>query len=307
MKSLSKVLFLSFLITGITFAGSTSGFAFLDIPVSARAVAMGGAFTAMTDDANALYWNPAGIASIDEPVITTSYSNYLMDMQAGFLGWVNPRENDVIGVSLNYFYGGSFIRTTLSEPQGTGDEFSSNNIAIAGSYSKMIFPMFSAGITGRFVYSTIDTYSGTAALLDFGTIYQPGFFEDLTLGLAIRNVGLQTKAFYQENDPMPTEIGLGATCKLLNGSLLASADFIYPFQSDIDFALGVEYSPIESLALRAGGNLHDKDASEAADGGFTDAMSFGLGTKWQQFGVDYAFKPFADLGNIHRISLEMIL
>ena len=34
---------------------------FLKVPVGARAVGMGGAFTAVADDATAIWWNPAGM------------------------------------------------------------------------------------------------------------------------------------------------------------------------------------------------------------------------------------------------------
>src|SRR5580765_5752550 len=34
---------------------------FLKIPVGARAIGMGGAFTAISDDATSPYWNPAGM------------------------------------------------------------------------------------------------------------------------------------------------------------------------------------------------------------------------------------------------------
>jgi len=38
---------------------------FLQIPVGARAVAMGGAFVSVANDATALYWNAAGIVELE--------------------------------------------------------------------------------------------------------------------------------------------------------------------------------------------------------------------------------------------------
>lgn len=295
------------LLAGLVHAGTTAGFAFLDVPVGARAVAMGGAFTAIPGDPGGLYWNPAALTTVPNSTITSSYTSYLMDMQAGFLGWVSPRGGDVIGVSANYFYGGSFIRTTMSEPQGTGEEFSSNNISVAGSYARVLSPGLSVGVTGRFVYSTIDTYSGNGALLDIGAIYELPSLEGAAVGLAVRNAGIQTKAFYQEKDPMPTEVAAGASYRMLGDKLLLSTDLTYPFNGDFNAAFGFEYSPMELLDVRAGTNLSDVDAAEAAGGGFVDAMAFGIGTGWRTIDLDYAFKPFADLGSIHRISLNVSL
>ena len=43
----------------VTKVGTTAA-KFLSVGVSARANAMGGAFTSVVNDASALYWNPAG-------------------------------------------------------------------------------------------------------------------------------------------------------------------------------------------------------------------------------------------------------
>ena len=47
----------------ITKTGTTAA-QFLKIGVDARGSAMGNAFTAMSGDISAMYWNPAGLASI---------------------------------------------------------------------------------------------------------------------------------------------------------------------------------------------------------------------------------------------------
>jgi len=285
-------------------SADTAGFAFLLVPTGARAVAMGGAFTAVPGDPMGLYWNPATLAGMQDQMFTSTYTGYLMDMQAGFAGWVDPSGDDIIGVSVNYFYGGSFTRTTMSSPTGNGEEFSTNSVALGGTYVHKFGPSLAVGATAKFAYSSIDTYSGNAFLVDVGAWYKPALF---SFGLAVRNAGIQTKAFYQENDPVPTTIAAGASSEFLDEKLLVAIDVSYPLQGDFDAALGLEYSPMEMLSIRAGGNLHDKDAADNAGGGIIDALAFGAGSNWDRFSLDYAFKPFADLGNIHRISLGITL
>lgn len=284
--------------------GNTAGFAFLQVPMGARAVAMGGAFTSIPGDPMGLYWNPATLAGIEGQTFTSTYTGYLMDMQSGFAGWANPTEDGLIGASVNYFYGGSFTRTTMSNPTGTGEEFSTNSVALGGTYVQSFGSNFAAGTTVKFVYSSIDTYSGNAFLVDLGAWYKPSL---VSFGLAVRNAGIQTKAFYQENDPVPTEIAAGASATFLQDKLLVAVDAVYPFNGDFNTAMGLEYSPMEMVAIRVGGNLHDKDAADNAGGGFLDALAFGGGTSWQRFSLDYAFKPFADLGSIHRFTIGIDL
>ncbi|MCK5133894.1 MAG: PorV/PorQ family protein [Candidatus Sabulitectum sp.] len=285
------------------FAEGTTGFTFLQVPAGARAVAMGGAFTAVPGDPISLYWNPAASATTTSSMLTTTYTSYMMDMQAGFAGWVNPRENDVIGVSLNYFFGGSFDRTTMEDPMGTGEQFTSNSMALAGTWAKLLTETISIGVTGRFIYSQIDSYNANGFSVDLGGMYSSSAVPGLTGALVVRNAGVQTKAFCRENDPMPTEIAAGVSQSLMNGNLLIAADATMPLEGDIDFAAGVEYKPVEMLALRTGWSLSAKETADNAGGGFVDAMGFGMGTQYNQFSLDYAWKPCADLGNTHRISL----
>jgi len=284
-------------------AGGTTGFTFLQVPAGARAVAMGGAFTAVPGDPISLYWNPAASARISDSKLTTTYTSYMMDMQAGFVGWVSPRESNVIGVSLNYFYGGEFDRTTMENPMGTGEQFSSNSMALAGTWAKGLTETISLGVTGRFIYSQIDSYNANGFSVDLGGMYCSSAIPGFTGALVLRNAGIQTKAFHTENDPMPTEVAAGVSQSLMDGNLLIAADATMPFEGDFNIAAGLEYKPIEMLALRTGWSLSAKDTADNAGGGFVDAMGFGMGTRYNQFSLDYAWKPFADLGNTHRISL----
>lgn len=283
-------------------AAQTSGFAFLRIPAGARAVAMGGAFTAVTGDPMSLHYNPAALSTNTISTLTTTYTNYMMDMHAGFLGWANPRENDAIGVSINYFYGGSFIRTTMENPTGTGEEFTSHSMAAAGSWSRLLSDKLRLGATGRLIYSEIDTYNAHAVAFDLGALLQPS--NHFTIGAAVRNAGVQTKAFYQENDPMPTELALGLCRTLLDDNLLIAADATAPLSGKFNAAIGIEYTLMPMFALRTGLSLNSWETAEEAGGTTLDAFSFGMGFNRGTLGADYAWKPAADLGDAHRLSLQ---
>ena len=58
----------------------TAGSQFLTLDIGARGIAMGGAYTAVTDDAYSLYWNPAGLAKIPRLSVATMYSMYVQDI-----------------------------------------------------------------------------------------------------------------------------------------------------------------------------------------------------------------------------------
>jgi hypothetical protein len=64
----SLILFCS---AAVSFAAAQGG-AFDDIPVGARACGMGGAYTAVCDDASGIYWNPSALGRMLRSELTTS-------------------------------------------------------------------------------------------------------------------------------------------------------------------------------------------------------------------------------------------
>ena len=55
-------------------ATGETGFAFLKLGVGARAMGMGSAYVAIADDPTALYWNPAGLASVTKTQVTAMHN-----------------------------------------------------------------------------------------------------------------------------------------------------------------------------------------------------------------------------------------
>src|SRR4030066_1696025 len=90
---------------GVKKAG-TSAAKFLSIGVGPRANAMGGAFTSLANDASAMYWNPAGIALIDQYQAIFTYTKLFADINLNYFGIVIPADEfGSFGVSvtaLNY-------------------------------------------------------------------------------------------------------------------------------------------------------------------------------------------------------------
>jgi len=57
----------------------TSSSPFLGISIGPRAAAMGGAFSAVANDASSLYWNPGGIARLEKSNVMVSHTQWLLD------------------------------------------------------------------------------------------------------------------------------------------------------------------------------------------------------------------------------------
>ncbi len=85
--------------------------AFDDVGTSARVTGMGGAFTAVADDVNSIYYNPAGLGQLSRPEFTTTYSKLLggltdnSNLQNSFFAYEHPLPGSwgTAGVAWNYF------------------------------------------------------------------------------------------------------------------------------------------------------------------------------------------------------------
>ena len=63
---------------------------FLNVGVGARGLGMGGAYTALADDANALYWNPAGLSKLEKREFTASHAELFENTWLDFLAYAHP-------------------------------------------------------------------------------------------------------------------------------------------------------------------------------------------------------------------------
>lgn len=86
----------------------------LGLGVGARAIGLGGAFSAVADDGSALFWNPAGIARLDASQIYLSSG--WPDTNETFSLIVRPGGNFPLT-----FAAGRFTRLRFSGDSGAGD------------------------------------------------------------------------------------------------------------------------------------------------------------------------------------------
>ena len=84
----------------VTKVGTTAA-GFLNIDIGARAIGMGGAYVAVSDDIMSMYWNVAGISRIDGAEATFTYNKWLADIY--MLARIHLQS---IGVT--HFYGGEY-------------------------------------------------------------------------------------------------------------------------------------------------------------------------------------------------------
>jgi hypothetical protein len=171
----------------------TAGAQELRIPVGARGTALGGAVVANVTGVEAIYWNPAGLASLAGTEAMFSYQPYLADIDINFAGVATRIEDfGTIAASAKIVSIGDMEETTNEYPDGTGRIFSPTLSVISVAYSRIMTNRVSFGVTGKFIHEKIFEVSATGVAFDVGFIYDPGW-QGFSVGLAIRNYGPEMK------------------------------------------------------------------------------------------------------------------
>ncbi len=296
-------------------AGTTSA-AFLKIGVGARAVGMAGAYTALSDDAYAVYWNPAGLAQPVGKSLVFTHNEYFEGLNQEYFGFTLPGEkigflrrsileNGNLGLGLNYFYtpkdlerrsGLNEASVAISPVEG---KFSAYDLAFSAAYGFNYSRDLRLGGAVKLIRQSIDTESGNTAALDLGALYDfPWLDRQFTAGFSVQNLGPGVK-FNSKRFDLPLIFRAGLSHRMYEKGLLVSLDLAKPVDNYPSIALGLEHPLSNKLALRAG-YRYRQHGNEL---GTLSGLAAGLGFAYEQFSFDYAFSPFGDLGASHRISL----
>ena len=312
---------------GVTNVG-TAAAPFLGIGVGARAIAMGGAFAAVADDASALYWNPAGLSLCRRPEITLNHSDWFLDIYHDYIGMVVPAGRHGFGAALTYLGVPDQAVRTIEQPEGTGDFYNAADLALALSYSFAFTDQFAMGFSAKYIHQRIYHCTAAAGAVDLGALYRPSAIKWLTLGVEIANFGtdlrLRGRDLTQKVDideqhnsstqlpaaldtdafSLPLTFRFGLAARVLHSrrnSLTAAVDFLHPSNNSESLNLGAEYLFLGAFALRGGyRSLFEQDHD--LGGGLTLGAGLKLYAGGALFVLDYAWQSHGILENINRFS-----
>ena len=160
----------------------------LKIESGARERALGGAVSSVVDDANAIFWNVAGIGYVKDFQLFASHSNWLVDSKHITLAVAYPVGPVVVGLSLMSMQINDFEETTALFPLGTGRIVSAGDISIGIGVARQFTDKLFIGGQIKYVQETLDTTSFDNFLFDIGTIYNTGW-RNLRIGFALQHFG----------------------------------------------------------------------------------------------------------------------
>jgi len=202
MKNIFRLLIivLALLLTLDVYAGGgnrtgTGGAAQLLIPVGPRGIAMGEANLAVAQGIESIFWNPAGVANMQNSTsVMFSHMSYLADIGVEYGAVATNIEGfGVVALSLKSLGIGDILVTTTTDPDGLGGAVFSPQMLTAGlTYSRQLTERISVGLTANLITETLGDASSTGFGFNVGVIYNTlADIKGLSIGIAMKNVGPQ--------------------------------------------------------------------------------------------------------------------
>ena len=310
----------------------TTAAPFLKIGVGARALAMGEAYTTLSEDATGLFWNPAGLARLDKMEVVISHYDYLADLYYNFGGIVVPIDGvGTFGLFMASLGMPDIERTTVEYPNGTGEKVSASSNVFGASYARALTDRFSFGGNAKYIRETIWHSSASSFAFDVGVLYK-SLFNNIKLGMSISNFGpemqMNGRDMLTQHDisstvegnnpninahldtdqfPLPIVFRVGISANITKDFLnmpehdwIITADAVHPNDNKEYMNLGTEVKLFNLIAFRAG---FRQVMLEDREGGLS--LGFGIQNSIQDFDfkLDYANVDYGKLEHHNKFSL----
>jgi hypothetical protein len=308
---------------------ATTAAQFLGIGVGPRAISMGGAFTAASSDVTSIYWNPGALSRSGMSEVMASHTGWHVGTDFNWIGLKIALDQDnAIGLSLTQLAYGDEAVNTVTNPEGTGEIWDAQDMAVTVSYARNLTDRFSIGGSVKYISQRIWNESATAFGFDIG-LYFITPFNGLRLGMSISNFGtdmrLDGKDLVQQIDLDPENAGgnktivatlktdswelplyfrVGIAYDVLRNeymTLTTAIDAVRPNDNNEHLNIGAEFGFRNILFVRGGYKALFLEDSE-------EGLTAGLGLQYPLFGtigtrIDYSYQDFGRLKEVHSITL----
>jgi hypothetical protein len=300
------------IVIGLTFQPGTTGFQFLKLGVGARPVAMGSAYTAVADDANALFWNPAGLGMSESFQGTLMIMDLFQSVTYAGAGISTP-----LGKFINAGLAGSYLTASDTRRNPiTGREegsFPISDFLIGPGLAFNPIENLAFGGAIKFLGSRLDSFTSYAVSIDAGIIYSLAKY--FYLGSSLLHFGTPRK-FISNLEYQPTNLRIGAAGKvpIYEHSLIIASDVSVYSDNLPTVSVGAEGKvKLTSIMKIKGSNQWLAVRAGYQTGynlGFGSGFSFGIGYEYElapalQLVIDAVYLSYGLLGQSERVSLSL--
>lgn len=292
-----KSMFLILFLCSINQFGSAKGYGtagaqILNVYSSARIVGMGGAYAGLSDDLNAITYNPAGLANIYGTQIQFSRLVYFLDTNMNSIVLGQSLGNIGLGLKIKIFSAEDKYRDVIGfNPKTFKITYSQYTFGLGIP----IYNSYTLGASMNIVSEIFDLSSipqikkemkGSVTGFDIGILYKAK--KGASYGVVLRNIGSDIK-IDRRGDALPLNLVFGGGHKM--GRFILTWEMLTGRQKSFVWKSGIEVD-LKDFKLRGGFNYVSKPD-----------LTVGFGVPYRNFSFDYAFIPHQDLGIAHRLTL----
>lgn len=296
-------------------AQEVSGYGYLELPVSARGIALGGTSISVVEpDMSLAEQNPALLCPQMARQAVLAYTNYLAGIQMGYAAYADEfLEVGAWSAGMRFVDYGHFDGyDTQGLPTGS---FSVKDFCLEGAVGYPLNDRWNIGAQAKFLYTSYESYNAFAMGVDLGLNYYNEVSGN-SFSMTVTNLGGQFKSLYEESkQKMPAQVNLGWSHELQHLPLCISVTAYHLFDWDQEYVdgkgqknefsnaemilnhmiLGVEWTASENFWLAASYNYRHQRRF-GGQGGFLRGVALGAGLSYRayRFQLGYASSNLAD-------------
>jgi len=305
------------------------GFRFLENPISAEAIAMGGMGVLGIENANTVFWNPSGLGWLSNKTdMTANFTKGIADINYGaFAGAFRLGNSSMLAVDMTFMDYGEFNGTIRADNETGFTEtgtFIPTAYAIGLSYAQRVSDRFAYGVRLKYAYQNLGSVtvstSGTDVddsllvtdeimlnhgepAIDIGATYK---FADsgIRFGAVIQNVSREV-TYVREAFPLPFSVSFSLNAdvlRLLNKDndlhkVIVGIESTHPRDYKEKVKFGIEYCYLNTFFIRAGYRVNYDQRG----------LTFGLGLNKKigntSLRFDYSYETYGVFNGVNTFTI----
>lgn len=261
-----------------------------------RALALGGAYAGLADDASAALWNPGGLGFVPRRTFDASYASlYGLGFQEHYAALALPSWRFGTFALTYQQFGVDGIDRRDENNFVLGEDESDSQTQITFGYGRPFGPAWSLGTALKLRRQSLAGYSDTGFGLDAGVLLRPAlafgvrdsWAERISFGLAVQNIVPPSLRLQESSveDPPAARAGVSFWVPFGRTHLLWVADLEKTDGMDMHAHAGMEARVYSALSLRLG--INDRQ------------LATGGGIVWRDLSFDYVYES-NNIEPVHR-------
>ncbi|OGC13769.1 hypothetical protein A3J90_01510 [candidate division WOR-1 bacterium RIFOXYC2_FULL_37_10] len=313
IKKISIILIFYLFLTSVSFAGYTADIS--QSGVGARPIAMGKAFVGIADGSNAIAFNPAGIGFTPHFEITSMQTKLLNVVDYKMLAGVMATRFGNIGLNYVSAITPAGYETTDQASTSSAIPINYESSMMILSYAMNMRNLIRASNIGQLAFganvklinnslNSTNGGSGSGVDADIGMLLTTPI--NFNFGISAQNILGGNINWESGNvDNFPALVRFGGSYNWKKFNTLITCDGVLPLEDNHPLMMhaGIEWTPIEYFALRAG---LDQDALGTNE--VVQNFTYGAGFNIKGFSFDYAYKQkgiYSDISS-HYLSISYL-